>query len=345
MIQEHWRTWTCHLGCADIFPQASLYWERMQQKHKLTAKDWSTSTDSTPDLERPKGRCPLCYDFDIKSKEMYRSHIGHHLQQLALFILPGIEDADDETDGDKSRGTDSRSDETDDEVASFSSHDEREMSTYDTLDEAEDKHSDDEGWETEDEGTSDYDRILHPMPHPRHSEHRNMNIRSAGRRCKVSSCDKLHVRETIGTVRIYSIYCQDHICQSPRNAAPDQGNLPGTSPRFCAHPKEPEKRYCPVHGKCIVMGCREEALFRDRVPYPFVCRRHRCTSPGCYSRQAPGVEVCEAHLICRVTGCRRPISFVSQRGLCIEHLCIEPGCSGLVVDDHRCERHTAGKQK
>jgi len=54
------------------------------------------------DLDEAKGWCPLCLDFEIKTDQQYYSHVGAHLEQLALFVLPQSAemDADNEEDED-----------------------------------------------------------------------------------------------------------------------------------------------------------------------------------------------------------------------------------------------------
>lgn len=55
------------------------------------------SISSRADADRAIGCCPLCREFEIKSHDQYLSHVGHHLEQLALFVQPSSSDAKEET--------------------------------------------------------------------------------------------------------------------------------------------------------------------------------------------------------------------------------------------------------
>jgi hypothetical protein len=46
------------------------------------------SLSSCLNLNEAKGKCPLCLEFEIKTDRQYDSHVGAHLEQLALFVLP-----------------------------------------------------------------------------------------------------------------------------------------------------------------------------------------------------------------------------------------------------------------
>lgn len=58
--------------------------------------DVAVNLSSIANVNRSKGPCPLCFDFQIKSGHEYQSHVGHHLEQLALFILPTQDDENDD---------------------------------------------------------------------------------------------------------------------------------------------------------------------------------------------------------------------------------------------------------
>lgn len=47
------------------------------------------------DVKEIEGKCPVCYEVDIKTSHQYQSHVGNHLEQLALFALPSIDEGDD----------------------------------------------------------------------------------------------------------------------------------------------------------------------------------------------------------------------------------------------------------
>ncbi|KAG6363886.1 hypothetical protein INS49_008989 [Diaporthe citri] len=49
-------------------------------------------------MELAQGACPLCWEYEIVSSHQYEAHVGNHLEQLALFVLPGAEEAEKEED-------------------------------------------------------------------------------------------------------------------------------------------------------------------------------------------------------------------------------------------------------
>jgi hypothetical protein len=76
---------------------------------------------SRDDLALANGNCPLCWEYEIVSSLQYQSHVGQHLEQLALFALPGakaaeeqIEEEVDDISHSESDGTEDRNQPTDD---------------------------------------------------------------------------------------------------------------------------------------------------------------------------------------------------------------------------------------
>lgn len=120
MSQEHWRQWTCPLGCAAKSSSPSGLRRHLKDFHDTVSSDknidFIVSQSSTPDPQHSHGLCPLCNDVEIKSNHQYRSHIGHHLEQLALFVLPTL-DYDSANDEDESNNTSARDTEEDDEIS------------------------------------------------------------------------------------------------------------------------------------------------------------------------------------------------------------------------------------
>ncbi|KAI7775495.1 hypothetical protein LA080_006738 [Diaporthe eres] len=115
VVREHWRTWTCTLGCADRFTTSSLFSEHMSQKHGSATTSLEMDAGSRDDLTKANGKCPLCWEYEIVSSHQYRSHVGHHLEQLALFVLPGAEEIEEQIDEEESGVSQSESQETEDE--------------------------------------------------------------------------------------------------------------------------------------------------------------------------------------------------------------------------------------
>ncbi|KAI8651414.1 C2H2-type domain-containing protein [Fusarium keratoplasticum] len=124
MRREHWKTWYCPFGCDAEFDSAKGF-----HSHVKTAHEQNVSLEkihaleglsSRADIENAKGRCPLCYDFQIESKKQYEKHVGQHLEHLALFTLPdtggeGDDDEDGNEDKEEERLDDGDEDDDDDE--------------------------------------------------------------------------------------------------------------------------------------------------------------------------------------------------------------------------------------
>lgn len=64
----------------------------MTRRHGSETMPADVDSGSRDDLTRANGNCPLCWDDEIMSSHQYQSHVGHHLEQLALFVLPGAEE-------------------------------------------------------------------------------------------------------------------------------------------------------------------------------------------------------------------------------------------------------------
>ncbi|KKO98717.1 hypothetical protein THAR02_09177 [Trichoderma harzianum] len=77
------------------------------------------------------GICPFCFDYEIKSDKSYQSHIGDHLERLALFVLPKTlydddSDDDDNDDDDGDGDGDGHHDDDDSDI-------ERDLMNYDAF--------------------------------------------------------------------------------------------------------------------------------------------------------------------------------------------------------------------
>lgn len=105
MTQEHWRQWDCPFGCSAKFDDSRALEDHLKRTHSGElladrAGDISVRSSRTDDAQA-RGECPLCCNFEVKSVSQYASHVGHHLEQLALFVLPNTHgsQAKDEDDG------------------------------------------------------------------------------------------------------------------------------------------------------------------------------------------------------------------------------------------------------
>ncbi|KAL7789571.1 hypothetical protein V8C43DRAFT_97014 [Trichoderma afarasin] len=124
MKQEHWVSWSCSFGCSKSFRSQESF-----EKHVTTIHGQNFESIDlqavlnlcrVPSDTNTVGTCPFCFDYEIKSDKSYQSHIGDHLERLALFVLPktlydddsdgGDDDNDDHDGGDDSNNDDDDSD-------------------------------------------------------------------------------------------------------------------------------------------------------------------------------------------------------------------------------------------
>lgn len=98
MVHEHWRAWICPFGCARCLPTSSHLSNHMSQDHGSAIPISELKLQTKANMELAQGSCPLCLEYQITSSRQYGSHVGNHLEQLALFVLPGADQADEESD-------------------------------------------------------------------------------------------------------------------------------------------------------------------------------------------------------------------------------------------------------
>ncbi|KAK0651025.1 hypothetical protein B0T16DRAFT_367005 [Cercophora newfieldiana] len=99
MKQDHWRIWNCAFGCPENFSTADEFEQHAREAHQTTENlDVLRNLSARPHPERAKGQCPLCQEFRITSDRQYSSHVGAHLETLALFALPDTGMEEDEED-------------------------------------------------------------------------------------------------------------------------------------------------------------------------------------------------------------------------------------------------------
>ncbi|KAI1753978.1 hypothetical protein F4782DRAFT_58667 [Xylaria castorea] len=101
MKETHWRLWRCYCGYQEAFDNAEEFYCHLRKAHPndltLQQQDTFGKMCSQVDLSKAAGPCPLCVEVYISSATQYDTHIGHHLEQLALFALPWITNDNDET--------------------------------------------------------------------------------------------------------------------------------------------------------------------------------------------------------------------------------------------------------
>ncbi|KAK3493374.1 hypothetical protein B0T13DRAFT_50138 [Neurospora crassa] len=113
MRRQHWKVWHCPLGCLDAITFSNVA-ELNHHLHSTHGQDVSASLDErgripsgtrfascVPDFSKACGPCPVCVEVNITSEKHYVSHVGAHLKQLALFVLPRLEYEGDESNKDE----------------------------------------------------------------------------------------------------------------------------------------------------------------------------------------------------------------------------------------------------
>ena len=120
----HNRRWACPFGCDDLFVSPDAFRDHITSSHsqqcELSAlQSLSDSCVQTQDANETITHCVLCREQIVPSKRLFK-HLGHHLEELALFSLPsrvfndGSDDeAPDAAAQDLSAGTDEQSDAAD----------------------------------------------------------------------------------------------------------------------------------------------------------------------------------------------------------------------------------------
>ncbi|OTA92546.1 hypothetical protein M434DRAFT_74398 [Hypoxylon sp. CO27-5] len=91
MLQEHWRLWHCAFCSHAPFDSPGHLQGHLQDRHMNAASvgqlraSTELCTSSCP-VDKPSN-CPLCQEV-IPSFKEYKRHVGRHLEDIALFVLP-----------------------------------------------------------------------------------------------------------------------------------------------------------------------------------------------------------------------------------------------------------------
>ena len=88
-LQVHRRQWHCGKCNSDFLTKASMI-EHLGQQHEkdLVGVDCSSAAGWCESAITVRQSCPLCPNADTYEPIQLRRHLGRHLQQIALFILP-----------------------------------------------------------------------------------------------------------------------------------------------------------------------------------------------------------------------------------------------------------------
>lgn len=100
MKQDHWRVWAYPFGCDADFPSSLSLRQHLSNTHPTAVAEENLDSlvllSSGSRFQNTQAICPLCHDFNIGSIRQYEKHVGHHLQQLALFALPHLDELGDQ---------------------------------------------------------------------------------------------------------------------------------------------------------------------------------------------------------------------------------------------------------
>ncbi|PKK44968.1 hypothetical protein CI102_11366, partial [Trichoderma harzianum] len=92
MKQEHWVSWSCSYGCSKSFRSQESFEKHVTTIHGQNFESIDLQAVLNlcrfPSDTNTVGICPFCFDYEIKSDKSYQSHVGDHLERLALFVLP-----------------------------------------------------------------------------------------------------------------------------------------------------------------------------------------------------------------------------------------------------------------
>ncbi|KAI1874068.1 uncharacterized protein JN550_002647 [Neoarthrinium moseri] len=93
MLQNHWREWHCTFCVHEPFPSTTSLQNHLRFEHAKEVPK-SDVKSATILCERLKAfdcdtKCPLCHIL-LDSLKKYRHHVGQHLEDIALFVLPQV---------------------------------------------------------------------------------------------------------------------------------------------------------------------------------------------------------------------------------------------------------------
>lgn len=89
-MKDHFRYWVCPYSCSQLFETSAQHQEHLRSRHaeQLNEATMTSLSDSCArERSPPSLKCPLCND-EKPTQNAWFKHVGHHLEQLALFALP-----------------------------------------------------------------------------------------------------------------------------------------------------------------------------------------------------------------------------------------------------------------
>lgn len=311
MLKVHWKTWTCPFGCALSFRTSENCRRHAHEVHPTQVSTGKVENlvalSSNSDPKCAEGKCPLCLTFDIKDSRTYESHVGKHLEQLSLFVLPQI-------DGDESE--------------------QDEGTILPQLSDDESEQQSEQQSEQEDRAEDDQHGYMNLPCGLVHGCHRPRVRFQDGR--QAIHCD-LHIPcaksgQPEGCLQIaapHSGFCFAHKC-SLEGCADDKESSSlalycrqHTCHRYGCHQAvfdvhSIRAKYCSAH-KCSVDNC----FYEVKVESSF-CHAHACAHSFCKAAQLPTSLYCHEHC-CRHDKCSYEALY--RNGFCRSHSCVEKGCT------------------
>ncbi|KAF2164405.1 hypothetical protein M409DRAFT_56674 [Zasmidium cellare ATCC 36951] len=90
-LKEHDTCWVCPFDCSDAFNDPGSFKKHLKAVHLHDKCDYAAENLLSSSARIGQGpecvRCPLCFEGKQDAKTYYK-HLGHHMEQLALFALP-----------------------------------------------------------------------------------------------------------------------------------------------------------------------------------------------------------------------------------------------------------------
>ncbi|KJY02193.1 hypothetical protein TI39_contig81g00001, partial [Zymoseptoria brevis] len=102
---DHYRYWVCPYGCEESFTSVEDHCRHLSNAHHEDVNEVmlkSISKSCARNDASQSAQCPFCSE-EKSNRKLWFKHVGHHLEQLALFALPTrlfAADSDEENEGD-----------------------------------------------------------------------------------------------------------------------------------------------------------------------------------------------------------------------------------------------------
>ncbi|XXG94204.1 hypothetical protein Hte_000457 [Hypoxylon texense] len=93
MLQKHWRLWHCPFCYHPPFSSSECLHGHLRDSHLDTANEdqlrASAELSTSEHFRNSVSNCPLCQE-PLSSAKDYKRHVGRHLEDIALFVLPRV---------------------------------------------------------------------------------------------------------------------------------------------------------------------------------------------------------------------------------------------------------------